>query len=298
MNQLAIIIPFYKMDFITETLNALSVQTDKRFTVYIGNDASTKDIEPLLALYPTLTIVYQYFDTNFGGHDLVGQWLRCIAMMQKEEWFILLGDDDMLEDKVVEDFYNNLPFFANQTHLIRFASQLIDDHAKTISVSYAHPLWETGVDAYMRKLLGQTRSSLSEYIFNKQRFDQIGFVKYPLAWSTDDRAVADFGAKYPIYSINTSKVLVRISGVNISGTNKNEDIKQIALLQQRFDFYMQFQHKLNKEQKRQVLHDIDFIMFQFGNFTKAQFRKFIGWSLRHRSFKSSLLSIKSYFQLH
>lgn len=37
---LAIIIPYYKLAFFEENLQSLSNQTDQRFKVYIGDDAS------------------------------------------------------------------------------------------------------------------------------------------------------------------------------------------------------------------------------------------------------------------
>jgi hypothetical protein len=37
---LAIVIPYYKIRFFEATLQSVAIQTDKRFKVYIGNDAS------------------------------------------------------------------------------------------------------------------------------------------------------------------------------------------------------------------------------------------------------------------
>ena len=45
---LAIIIPYYKLTFFRETLDSLAAQTDQRFHVYIGNDASPEDPTNLL----------------------------------------------------------------------------------------------------------------------------------------------------------------------------------------------------------------------------------------------------------
>ena len=45
---LAIVIPFFKLTFFEETLQSLSTQTDKRFKVYIGDDASPEDCTALL----------------------------------------------------------------------------------------------------------------------------------------------------------------------------------------------------------------------------------------------------------
>lgn len=47
-NKLAIIIPLFKRDFFEETLGALYNQTDKRFNLYIGNDASPANFDDIL----------------------------------------------------------------------------------------------------------------------------------------------------------------------------------------------------------------------------------------------------------
>lgn len=41
---LAIVIPYYKITFFEDTLESLAHQTDKRFKVYIGDDASPKNL--------------------------------------------------------------------------------------------------------------------------------------------------------------------------------------------------------------------------------------------------------------
>ena len=51
MNQLAIIIPYYKIDFFEETLQSVAAQTNKNFTLYIGNDASPNSPLPLIQKY-------------------------------------------------------------------------------------------------------------------------------------------------------------------------------------------------------------------------------------------------------
>ena len=44
---LAIVIPYYKIIFFEKTLESLAQQTDKRFRVYIGDDASPDSPEKL-----------------------------------------------------------------------------------------------------------------------------------------------------------------------------------------------------------------------------------------------------------
>ena len=105
---LAIIIPFFKPTFFEATLQSLANQTDKRFKVYIGDDASPEDCYALLQKFEgQFDFIYHRFETNLGGISLTQQWERCIALSGDEEWLMILGDDDVLGENVVEEFYKN-----------------------------------------------------------------------------------------------------------------------------------------------------------------------------------------------
>ena len=45
---------------------------------------------------------------NFGGHDLVAQWNRCIQLTQNEPWLWLFSDDDIMGPRCVEYFFNTI----------------------------------------------------------------------------------------------------------------------------------------------------------------------------------------------
>ena len=106
---LAIVIPYYKINFFGATLESLANQTNKQFKVYIGDDASLDNPKELLDKYQDqFNFVYQKFEENLGGISLVQQWNRCIALSSNEDWIIILGDDDVLESNCVESFYSNL----------------------------------------------------------------------------------------------------------------------------------------------------------------------------------------------
>ena len=110
LNRLAIVIPLYKIDFFEETLNSICNQTDKRFNLYIGNDASSSDFEEIIKSYKEkFDFTYQFFKNNLGGEGrLVEQWERCIALSNNEEYIQILGDDDFISSNFVETFYQIL----------------------------------------------------------------------------------------------------------------------------------------------------------------------------------------------
>ena len=65
---LAIVIPYYKIQFFEETLRSLANQTDKRFMVYIGDDASPDDpLELLQRFSGQFPFEYHRFETNTGA---------------------------------------------------------------------------------------------------------------------------------------------------------------------------------------------------------------------------------------
>jgi glycosyltransferase involved in cell wall biosynthesis len=245
---LAIIIPYYKIRFFEENLQSLAAQTDKRFKVYIGDDASPESPTDLLEKYQgKFDVVYYRFETNLGGTSLPQQWERCIALSTTEEWMMILGDDDYIDERVVEEFYAHWPEFQSKSNVVRFASRtLVQEENHQAPICY-HPLWESATDAYLRKFKFLTRSSLSEYVFSKKSYEKFGFHNYPLAWNSDDRAWLDFSDGKPIYSINTAVVCSRLSTINITGKKDNTALKNASLVQfyqflieQKFPYFTKF----------------------------------------------------------
>lgn len=230
---LAIVIPYYKISFFEVTLKSLSDQTDKRFKVYIGDDASPEDCTSLLEKYRgQFDFVYHRFENNLGSISLAKHWERCIALTTDEQWIMILGDDDVLGDNVVEDYYANLDqVFNHKINVIRFASQVIDEIGEIKTQIYVHPIKEKAETFFVRKFKGLTRSSLSEHIFLKSVFERKGFRDYPLGWQSDDAAWLDFAENKPVFAINNAIVFIRVSNLSISGKNDNKVLKNNATYQ-------------------------------------------------------------------
>lgn len=254
MIKLAIVIPYFKVTYFEDTLASLANQTDKRFKVYIGNDASPENPTQLLDRFQgKFDFEYHYFDTNLGGDSLAKQWERCIDLCGTEEWIMLLGDDDVLGTTVVASFYNHFTEFEYKTNVIRFATKKIFGRQIQEKEIFSHPEWESATAAFYRKFNKTTRSSLSEYVFSKKTYEKFKFHKYSLAWNSDDRAWLDFSENKLIYSINESVVYFRLSEANISGKNDNIRLKNKSEIE--FYRYIVY-HKLayyNKEEKLRLL---------------------------------------------
>jgi hypothetical protein len=260
---LAIVIPYFKLSFFEATLQSLAIQTDKRFTVYIGDDSSPENPSDLLEKYQgKFDFVYHRFESNLGGISLTQQWERCIELIADEVWIMILGDDDFLGETVVSSWYENYKHFNQKSNLVRFASKLIFEKSNTISRLFTHPIWEVATDSFYRKLKEVSRSSLSEHVFSRASYEKYGFYNYPLAWNSDDRAWLEFSDDKPIYTINNSVVFVRMSSLNITGSRDNildKNLSEIQfykfLIANKFRFYdsnerLEIIKKYGKEIKR------------------------------------------------
>lgn len=246
---LTIVIPYFKRTFFEDTLQSLANQTDQHFKVYIGDDASPESPLDLLAKYQDkFDFTYHRFETNLGSISLVKQWERCFALANDEEWVMILGDDDVLENNCVSAFYENLNEIEEiEINVVRFATKVINSEGNAISKVHLHPKLENSVDFLIRKFKGGTRSTLSEYVFKKQPVEIIKFKELPLGWYSDLLAVLEFSQFGLIYTINDAVVYFRLSGLNITGKTDDLLLKNRATFQ--FYCYLLHQHanKLSKE---------------------------------------------------
>ena len=259
---LAIVIPFFKLTFFEETLQSLATQTDKRFKVYIGDDASPEDCTALLQKFEgKFDFVYQRFETNLGGISLTQQWGRCIALSKDEDWLMILGDDDVLGENVVREFYKvKQQLDEEKINVMKFASVLINEMSKQISKIYSHPIKEMAADAYWKHYKGESRSSLSEYVFRRKSYNRYNFTNFPLAWHSDDKAWLDFSQGGILYGCNDAIIQVRLSSENISGKKDNIISKRKARLLFFEDIIQNKWNYFSKEQKNAFLFDFGMVM--------------------------------------
>ncbi len=226
---LAIVIPAYKTQFLKTTLESLAQQTDKRFVVYVGDDASPEDVcaivQPFIERMP---IIYKRFDTNVGGTSLVQQWRRCVDLT-KEDYIWLFSDDDVLPVDAVERFWK---FEVTEIFdICRFQLQFIDKVGKEKLIWGLHPVWQSAEDFLKERLRFETLSAASEYIFTRAAYNKYGFVEFPFAWCSDDASWVQMGLEKGIYTIDGLPVQMRMSGENISSSSTHNAKKFEAVIQ-------------------------------------------------------------------
>ena len=263
---LAIVIPYYKLTFFEVTLESLANQTDLRFKVYIGDDASSEDCSVLLERYKQrIDLVYHRFNSNLGSVSLTQQWERCIALTEDEKWFMLLGDDDILEHNLVEEFYNCINSSTKEIDLIRFNLRVIDQDGKLKSESFDHKIHETTEELLDQMLVMKETISASEFVFSRKIYEHNnGFMEYPLGWFSDYATWLVFSKSNGIYYVKNSTVYWRLSTINISSVVS--DVKTMQLKIKSLFLFMYFvQVNFNIDQKRLKQYTHSQIINFFGN---------------------------------
>lgn len=285
---IAIIIPYYKLEFFEATLESLKNQTDKRFKVYIGNDSSPEDPKPLLNKYKdAFDYNYIFFDSNLGGTSLVKQWQRCIALTETEEWIMILGDDDVLSNNVVDLFYKNRGEIENQKiNVVRFSTKVINEKDEVVSGKFDHPVLENGQDFLTRKFSKKTRSSLSEYLFKKEVVVQKKFKDLPLAWHSDDLAVLEFSTPNFIYSINEASLFIRVSNLSITGDSSSNDRKNWATFEFFKILFTEYNFLFTRLQKKTFLNKLEIAFLNIPSF--QNYKTVINYHFEQISFGSAI----------
>ena len=217
-NSLAIVIPAYKACFFRQTLESLAEQTDKRFHVYVGDDASKDDIASICNEFSErLNITYVRFTENLGRQDLVSHWTRCVSLAD-EDWVWLFSDDDVLESGCVEAFHR---YDKSCCDLVHFNVDVIDSDGNVVERS-RFPGYLSPKDFLKRRFGRSMRSYAVEYVFRRKTFLRLGgFVNFDLAWNADDATWIRLSDYRGIHTIDGPKVHWRRSGVNITCTTDN-----------------------------------------------------------------------------
>lgn len=194
--KLAIVIPAYKACFFQDVLDSIAKQSNRDFTLYIGDDASPDDLKSIVAEYEKyIDIKYFRFENNLGRGDLVAHWERCISLSSEPLiWFF--SDDDLMPYDGVERILKALQTYGESNVIFRFPLSIVDASG---SLKYSNPPFEreriSDYDFLLDKLSCRVSSAACEYVFSRDVWERTGgFVKFPVAWCSDDATWAKFAS--------------------------------------------------------------------------------------------------------
>ena len=245
-HRLAIIIPAYKATFLPAALDSIATQTCKDFTLYVGDDCSPEPIGSIVEQYrEKIELVYQRFDSNLGGKDLVAQWERCIALSQDEPYIWLFSDDDVMEPNCVEQLLRTIDETKGAYDLYHFDSYRIDENGTFELLRKPYPSILTSYDYYRGKMMGKYDSYVVENVFSRRIYEQSGgFKNFDLAWGTDVATWCIFSNDKGMCSVPGALIGWRRSSQNITPKKTRETAERklmadCAFLCWAYRFYQQ-----------------------------------------------------------
>ena len=217
-HRLAIIIPAYKAKFLPAALESIAAQTCKDFTLYIGDDCSPEPISEIVEQYrDKIYMVYQRFDTNLGGKDLVAQWERCIAMSKDEPYIWLFSDDDVMEPNCVEALLRQVDETKASYDVYHFNVDIINERGAFETRKQDYPAVLPAYSFYRGKNSGRLSAFVVENVFKRKVYEQLGgFMKYDLAWGSDVATWIVFSGRKGICTVPNARVSWRQSSQNIT----------------------------------------------------------------------------------
>ena len=186
MHSLAIIVPAYKALFLKKTLECMAGQTDKNFSLYVGDDCSPENLRAVCDEFDdTLELHYIRYDKNLGGSDLAAHWERCIDE-SREPYIWLFSDDDTMPCDAVQRI--NTAIAARKKAFYRLPLEVIGEQGERI---FEAPAFEgendTALTFLCEKFSGRRPSAAIEFVFARELYLAAGrFVHFPVAWSSDD----------------------------------------------------------------------------------------------------------------
>jgi glycosyltransferase involved in cell wall biosynthesis len=217
--ELAVVIPAWRGRHLGAALESLRSQTDRRFRVYIGDDASGDDLLSLAKENGRgLDLVYHRFEENLGGRDLVAHWHRCIALTEKEPWIWLFSDDDVAEPECVATFFGAIQSGLSEVDLMRFNLKIIDDNGALVRTPKPNLPWESASEFLHSILVGGGREwRAPEHIFSRRVYQRKeGFVSLPMALYTDLATWVEFAEKGGVKTLPGPHLCWRSHGGGIS----------------------------------------------------------------------------------
>jgi len=220
MINFTIAIPAFKKKFLAECIESILNQTYQMFELIIVNDASPENIEEVVAKYSDKRIRYYKNEQNIGAENVVNNWNICLGYA-KCDFFVLMGDDDKLEPKYLEEF-SKLITSQSDLDVYHCRSKIINETSECIGLTPSWPQNESLMDNIWHRIKGYRSQYISDFVYRTNHLKSIGgFFYLPLAWASDDITSYQMISNKGIAHINEPLLNYRNNSLTISNSGSN-----------------------------------------------------------------------------
>ena len=232
MPKVSVIMTIYRRRFLKQSLDSVLAQTCRDFELVMVDDKSPENLYEVIEEYPWgkncevlpdggrkwvvdgISVRYYQNEEDIGEKDLVAAWNHAMEFATAE-WCVLASDDDVYAPGYLQEMLH-LQAKYPECDLFHSRIAVIDGDGNWTRVGEERVEFESQVQmAYTRGVLAFWQTA-QEYMFRLSALNEIGgFVKFPLAWYSDDATWMSLSRRGCACS---SKILFffRQSGANIS----------------------------------------------------------------------------------
>lgn len=224
--KIAIVIPYYKPDYLDLLLASLHKKANASIAVYLFDDFSKTSANAIARKHAGTIHKHLRFDKNLGGTSLTAQWDRCLSHIGNEEWVWFIPDDDVLKPGTLTMVCEAVSRADPDIALLHLKSEIIDGSGRDLGFHDTMPFGTyDATEFYYRVLRGETMITLGSQICRRSALE-LGFVEFPMGWGSDHATALQCAGNNRIQHINGATLQFRMSNVNIS--SRTDDWQQKA----------------------------------------------------------------------
>jgi len=230
--------------YFKQALTSALSQTYQNIDIVVADNCSTDNTERYVKSIPDSRIRYFKHSKNLAPNDNFNFCLK----EARGEYFLLLHDDDLIDDDFVETCINGLP--ANgEVGIIRTGTRTIDGNGSVLNEGYNRTDGLSTTDFILTWFKWKTAFYFCSLLFNTKRLKEIGGFGSKTNLFQDVVAAVQLAAKFGRVDIYDIKASFRKHGSGMTFANKINDWVEdsIYLLDLICDLIPEDMHLLKKE---------------------------------------------------
>lgn len=211
------ILPAYKANYLRESINSILRQDFSDFELIIVDDDSPNQLGDIVYEFKDSRISYYRNKHNIGGNDLIAQWNLCLKYA-KGDYVILATDDDLYEPNFLSTFFNLINKYPD-VQVFRSRIMSINDSGDIMWFDRTYKEFLNQGEFFYYYLQG-IMGGIPQFVFKRKSLvDGGGFVKFPIAWGSDDATAL----KHSYNGIvNSQDMLVKFRWSNVNISSKHD----------------------------------------------------------------------------
>lgn len=226
----SILIPAYKTTYLRECLKSILEQSYPGYEIIVVDDCSPNDIKGVVDEMASDKIKYFRNERNCGAVDVVDNWNRCLNYATGD-FSICIGDDDEFPVNALEEYAKKIAAYP-AVDVFHAKTVLIDEKGEKKYIVNTRKEYESCI-AFIRHRIDGDLQFVGDFCYRTEKLKaKGGFVKFPLAWGSDDVTAYMMAKEYGVVNLEIPSFYYRVNEYSISSTG-NIEIKIKAIERQR-----------------------------------------------------------------